>query len=71
MYRPPQTLSVMVTVRGLTERGVVRTSLHMLEFETEAQVDAWLESAPVKQEKFEGPPIHVEIPRPNRRRQED
>lgn len=66
----PNGISVMVTARGMTEKGVVRMSLHMLEFETEAQLEAWLESAPVKQEKFDGPKIHVEIPRPNSRRKE-
>lgn len=67
---PSKTLNVMVTVNGVTENGVVRTSLHMYKIESEAQLDAWLDSAPVKQEKFEGPQIHVEIPRPNTRRKE-
>lgn len=63
-------LSVMVTANGLTANNATRVSLHMFEFESEEQFDAWLATAPVKEQKFDGPDIHVEIPKMNSRRKD-
>lgn len=69
-YRRP--LNVMVTAIGaVDDKGKVRQSLHMFNFESEEQLDEWLALAPVKQIQFgDGPDVHVELPRTNRRNED-